>query len=167
MSTTAGHRPRRRRVVAFASIDELLADVEAIIEAQQSGRLHATGGWTPAQICEHLAKMVEFSYDGFPFRASWPVRIASHLAKWIAWKRFVDWSLQPGYKLPARFQALVPDARAEFSASVARLRLALERIRRREPMLQPSPFEGRITHEQWVYAHLRHAELHLSFLEFS
>ena len=32
-------------------------------------------------------------------------------------------------------------------------------------MRQPSPFEGRITHDQWVYGHLRHAELHLSFIQ--
>ena len=145
----------------------MLADIEAIIEAQRTDRLSATGGWTPAQICEHLAKMIEFSYDGFPFRASWPVQFVSHLAKWVAWKRFVDWSLRPGYKLPARFQALSPDPRAEFASAVVRLRQALERIRRGEPMLQPSPFEGRITHDQWVYAHLRHAELHLIFLEYA
>jgi hypothetical protein len=164
--TSPGPRSTRRRRVAFSSIDDVLADVEAIIDAQRSGRLRATGGWTPAQICEHLAKFIEFSYDGFPFRASLGVRVVSHVAKCVAWKRFVEWSLQPGYKLPARFQALAPDPKAEFTASVVRLRLALDRIRRGEPMLQPSPFEGRITHEQWVYVHLRHAELHLSYLEY-
>jgi hypothetical protein len=39
----------------------------------------------------------------------------------------------------------------------------VSRIDMGERMKQPSPVEGRITHEQWCYFHLRHAEVHLSF----
>jgi hypothetical protein len=158
-------RKTRGSPVRFSSIGEVIDEVDSIIDAHGRGHLRATGGWTAAQICEHLALFIEFSYDGFPFRASWPIRGACFVAKRIAWKQMVDWSLRPGYKLPSRFEALVPDPQADFEAAAARLRRALERIQRGEPMRAPSPFEGRITHEQWVYVHLRHCELHLQFLD--
>jgi hypothetical protein len=163
MSASAAKSPRR--VLHFESVDLLAAEIERIVAAQHAGHLAALGNWTPAQIFEHLARFIEFSYEGFPFRASWPVRTVSYAAKWIAWKRFVDWSLRPGFRIPAYADALEPDPWADFDVATARLHAALLRIRRGQPMRAPSPFEGAISHEQWVYVHLRHAELHLSFLD--
>jgi Protein of unknown function (DUF1569) len=155
-----------RRELHFDSIEALTAEIDRLVAAQHAGHLQATGHWTPAQIFDHLARFVEFSYEGFPFRASWPLRAVSHVAKWTAWKRFVDWALRPGFQIPANAEAVKPDPWADFDVATARLHAALDRIRRGEPMRAPSPFEGRITHDQWVYVQLRHAELHLSFLDF-
>jgi hypothetical protein len=151
--------------VRLDTLDDLAQQIDRIVAAQSSGRLRATGHWTPAQILEHLAKLIEFSYDGFPFRASWHIRAVSHLAKWIAWKPFVRFALRPGHTLTGGERALLPDPHADFQTATARLRSALGRIERGEPMCQPSPYEGWISHDQWVYGHLRHAELHLSFLQ--
>jgi hypothetical protein len=49
-------------------------------------------------------------------------------------------------------------------AAVAYLRQQVARIRAGERMTQECSAEGPYSHEQWVYIHLRHAELHLSFL---
>ena len=49
-------------------------------------------------------------------------------------------------------------------AAAAHLRRQLARVRDGERMTQACSVEGRYTHEQWAYTHLRHAELHLSFL---
>lgn len=154
-----------RRTLRLDSIDELAAEIDRLVNAQHSGHLEAAGNWTPAQILDHLAVFMEFSYEGFPFRASWPVRAASHLAKWIAWQRFVDWALRPGFRIPN--PALEPDQWADFDVAAARLRAQVNRIRRGEPMTAPSPWEGALTQDQWIYVHLRHAELHLSFLDYS
>jgi Protein of unknown function (DUF1569) len=153
----------RRRRLALKSIDDLAAEIDRLVAAQHVGHLVATGNWTPAQIFEHLARFIEFSYEGFPFRVSWPLRAVSHVAKWVAWKRFVDRALRPGFRIPS--DSLKPDEWADFDVATARLRAQVDRIRCGEPMRQPSPFEGSITSEQWVYVHLRHAELHLSFLD--
>jgi hypothetical protein len=163
IATAKRYPTARRRSLHFESIDELAAEVERICAARRAGHVTTTGNWTAAQIFEHVARLIEFSYDGFPFRASLPVRAASHVAKWIAWRRFTDWALRPGYRLPKTAGALLPSAEADY-ASAARLKTAIDRIRRGEPMRQPSPFEGRITHDQWVYGHLRHGELHLGFI---
>jgi hypothetical protein len=149
----------------FESIEALVAEIDRLVAAQHAGHLQATGNWTPAQIFEHLARFIEFSYEGFPFRASWPLRAVSHVAKWVAWKPLVDWALRPGFQIPAGADSLKPDPWADFDVAAARLQAALARIVRGEPMRAASPFEGAITHDQWVYVHLRHAELHLSFLD--
>ena len=154
-----------RRPLHFESIAALAAEIDWLVAAQHAGHLEARGNWTPAQIFDHLALFIEFSYEGFPFRASWPLRAFSHVAKWIAWKPFVDWALRPGFRIPAGAEALKPDPWADFDVAAARLHAALVRIAGGEPMRVPSPFEGAITHDQWVYVHLRHAELHLSFLD--
>ncbi|MGD9720453.1 MAG: DUF1569 domain-containing protein [Pirellulales bacterium] len=158
------HSPGLRRPLVLDSAAALQAEIERIIAAQAAGRLRATGNWTPAQICEHLARLIEFSYDGFPFRVRWHIRAASYVAKWVAWKPFVRYVFRPGYRLQGTQRALIPAEDARFPAASARLSAAVERIARGEQMLQPSPFEGHISHEQWVFVHLRHAELHLSFL---
>jgi hypothetical protein len=154
----------KRRTLHFESPDELAAEIDRLIAAQAAGRLRATGGWTPGQIFEHLAKLIEFSYDGFPFTVRWHIRAVSHAAKWIAWKPFVRWVFRPGYRLQGSERALLPAADVSFEAGAARLRAAVDRMRAGEPMRQPSPFEGAITSQQWTFVHLRHAELHLGFL---
>jgi hypothetical protein len=155
---------RKRRSLRLESLDELAAEIERLVAAHAAGRLRATGGWTPGQIFEHLAKLIEFSYDGFPFTARWHIRAVSRVAKWIAWKPFVRWVFRPGYTLEGSERALLPADDVSFDAGAARLRAAVGRMRTGEPMRQPSPFEGAITSEQWQFVHLRHAELHLSFL---
>jgi Protein of unknown function (DUF1569) len=134
-----------RRFLCFESIDDLTAEIDRLVAAQRNGHLVANGNWTAAQNFEHLARFIECSYEGFEFRAAWPVRAVSHVAKWIAWKRFVDWALRPGFRVP--HPALEPDEWADFDVALARLRAQLERIRRGEPMRQPSPFEGSISHD--------------------
>ena len=90
----APHTTPRRRNVRFESIDDLAEEIDRLVAAQREGHLVANGNWTPAQILDHLARFMEFSYEGFPFRASWPVRAVSYTAKWIAWKPFVNWALR-------------------------------------------------------------------------
>jgi hypothetical protein len=87
------------------------------------------------------------------------------VAKWVAWRPFIDWVFQPGRVLPAYAEPLLPDPWADFDIATARLHAALARIERGERMTASSPWEGALTHEQWLYSHLRHAELHLSFLD--
>ena len=158
MASTAGAVGRRR--LRFDNVDELLAELDRIVGTPT----RTSGDWSAAQIIEHLAKFVEFSFDGFPFRMPWHVRLACWLLKHVAWHWLLDRAMRPGYRLPESASGLLPGPDARLDASSARLRAALDRIRSGERMTQPSPFEGRITHEQWLEAHLRHAELHLSFV---
>ena len=70
-----------RRTLHFNSYEDLLADVHAM----QTSRKRALGNWSLGQVCEHLAKAIEYAIDGAPFRAPWVFRT---LGPWIK-KRFI------------------------------------------------------------------------------
>jgi hypothetical protein len=73
--------------------------------------------------------------------------------------------MRPGFRNPSQAAVLEPDAAVTLDSAVAYLRQQVDRIRRGEQMTHAEAFEGLYSHEQWLYAHLRHAELHLSFLK--
>jgi hypothetical protein len=132
-------------------------------DAKQAGRLGAAGNWSLDQCCQHLGRWIAFSFDGFPFRYPWPYRFLGRMVRLVSWRWLVSLALRPGFLNPPSVQAIEPDLVVAEGEGVEYLLRQLERIDRGEQMLQPSPVEGRITHEQWCYFHLRHAELHLSF----
>ena len=69
-----GQVPNRREL-QFKSIDDLLADVDRLIEAERVGRLKCLGNWTLGQTLGHLATWAEFSYTGIPMQVPWFVRM--------------------------------------------------------------------------------------------
>ena len=155
-----------RRVVRLHTIDDLVAEVNRIVAAAGADRVRSLGNWTPAQALQHLGRMIEFSFDGFPFRYPWRFRCAAALLRLISWRWLVALAFRPGFKNPPEAAALEPDLTVSLDEAAEYLRRQLQRIRSGERMSKASPVEGRISHDQWVYAHLRHAELHLSFLDF-
>ena len=71
--------------------------------------------------------------------------------------------LTPGYKLkgePALY--LVPDP-IETAGGISELESAIRRLKT-ECQLIPRHVLGRFTREQWDRYHMRHAELHMSFI---
>lgn len=50
-----------------------------------------------------------------------------------------------------------------FEEGLARLRKALDRLEKNPPTT-PNPLFGHMPHEEWLLLHIRHAELHLSFV---
>src|SRR5262249_17847808 len=105
-----------RRSLTFASLDEVMPDVDRLLEG------HTTvGNWSLGQICSHLARAMNGTVDGFPEKAPWLVRKTAGplLVRWILWRgRF-----PAGVKLPEEYRP-VPgsDARAEADALRAALR---------------------------------------------
>lgn len=53
----------RRRLLRFATIDDLLSEIERVMEANKQGRLCVLGSWTPGQILGHLAAWIEYGYE--------------------------------------------------------------------------------------------------------
>jgi hypothetical protein len=73
-------------------------------------------------------------------------------------------AFRPGFTNPREAAALEPVPSVSLTVAAAYLRQQIARIRRGEQMTQACAVEGPYSHEQWVYIHLRHAELHLGFL---
>jgi hypothetical protein len=142
-----------RREIRHESLDDLLADVERLA----SPNACMLGNWTPGQIFQHLADTMNSSIDGFSGMFSAPVRwVLSLLMK----RRFLYKRLPAGFKAPANF---VPDATSVEDGLTA-LKKAMSRLQE-DTTRALHPGFGSLTLDEWTQFHLRHAELHMSFLQ--
>jgi hypothetical protein len=109
---------------------------------------------------------MEFSFGGFPFRYPRPVRWPARLLRVLSWRWLLALAFRPGFRNPPVAEALEPDPGVSLAEAVRYVRGQLERLSSGERMTAANPSMGPLSHEQWVEVHLRHAELHLSFLVF-
>ena len=144
-----------RRDLHFRTLDEILDDVRQLSSAPR----RMLGRWTDAQIIQHLAIAVNMSFDGYGFRSPWPIRLAAHMVK----NRILTGRMPAGIRLPRRGAAMLPAPEASWDAAVEQLERAIGRFAAETPA-QPHPVLGRLTRMEYELLHLRHAELHLSFI---
>jgi hypothetical protein len=153
-----------RRRIQLHSLDELLAEIERVTSAAGKGEVRSLGNWSAAQMFWHLGKFIELSFDGFPFRyrpaPAWVIR----LLRFFAWRWLIALTFRPGFKNPAEAAIVEPDPSVTLDSASGYLKQQLARIGSGERMTQQCSIEGPFGHEEWIYIHLRHAELHLSFL---
>jgi hypothetical protein len=164
-----------RRRLHFESLDEVLAEAERLA-ARPYRKL---GNWTLGQILMHLALAGEKSIDGtiagraWLFikgaggkltRPRWFVRLAAK-----PFSLFVQWYLRrwgppPGIRPPACFwkelAPITPGEGLRDEEGVAAYRRAIGRLKTESPR----DLEGIMTAETFNLYHLRHAEMHLSFI---
>jgi Protein of unknown function (DUF1569) len=153
----------QRRSLALESLDDLQGEILRLDDVRNEGTLNRAGNWSLDQCCQHLGRWVGFSIDGFPFKYPWRFRLIGRLVRLVSWRLLVSLALRPGFMNPPTAKAVEPDAIIADGEGVKYLQRQLARLEHGERMTQTSPVEGPISHEQWCYFHLRHAELHLSF----
>ena len=151
-----------RRRLHFDTVDAALADVDGLAVVQQQAKLRTLGNWTFGQILGHLSAWVDVSYGDKPLNIPampWMARVILPLMK----NRILNKPMTPGRHIPRVSGGTVyadpmpiEQGLSEFHRTFNRLRV--EAPTRNNPMLGP------LTHEEWIKLHLRHAELHLSFL---
>ncbi|MBC7855752.1 MAG: DUF1569 domain-containing protein [Pirellulaceae bacterium] len=146
-----------RRVVAYESLDDVLMDAERLVAASDINML---GNWSLGQMLGHLAAGLHMSLDGVTYRPTWFVRLVGpFLFKQRMMRRF-----PAGIKLPGPMeQMLVP---LNSLAPLDGLRLLQEATTRfrSDTSRKPHAVFGKLTGAQWHQLHLRHAELHMSFV---
>ena len=152
------------RPVHLRTIADLAAEIERVAEATAAKRVRTLGNWSAAQILWHLGRLMEFSFDGFPFRYPRRVRWAARLLRVLSWRWLLALAFRPGFRNPPVAEPLEPDPAVSLAEAVRYVRRQLERISSGERMTAANPSMGTLSHEQWVEVHLRHAELHVSFL---
>lgn len=141
-----------RRPVRYESLDELFADAERLA----GGDVQTLGNWSSGQVYEHLARSLDASIDGFDFSMPAPVRwMMSLLMK----RKFLKKELPAGFKSTDKF---IPDETTS-SDGLAALQKAIAR-QKQESARVPHPAFGNLSRDQWNDFHLRHAEMHMSFL---
>jgi hypothetical protein len=152
-----------RRKLHFSNFDELLADAEKLVQLDAQGRVAPLGNMTLAQALGHLALWMQASIDGIPDDLRPPplVKLLGRTFKGVVLSR----GLRPGYKLPTDAASkLIPPAGYSAADGFNALSAACARLRR-EHRRVPSPLFGTLSESEWESLHLRHAELHLSFMD--
>lgn len=146
-----------RREVAFESLDDVLMDAERLVAAREVTML---GNWTLGQMLGHLAAGLQMSMDGVAYRPPWLVRLLGSLI----YKRRMLRRWPAGIQLPGLMEEkLVPLDSLSPQEGLRLLQEATRRFRA-DTSRKPHPVLGKLSGAQWHQLHLRHAELHLSFV---
>jgi hypothetical protein len=98
-----------RRPIYLRTIDDLMAEVDRVMTAAAAGKVRPLGNWSPAQVLWHIGRLIELSFDGFPFRyrrgPAWLIR----LFRLLAWRWLIALAFRPGFKNPPEAAALEAD----------------------------------------------------------
>lgn len=148
--------PNARRIVRYASLEDFKEDLACL----RGTGVTTVGGWSFAQILDHLASAMTCSIDGFPFRANWFIRV---LLAPLMKNSLLTRPMKSGYRLPRRAREYLPDEHVTTEEALERVDAALDRLDRETPCAA-HPFLGRLAGCEWIALHLRHAELHMSFV---
>jgi Protein of unknown function (DUF1569) len=148
-----------RRALRFESIDQIMADVDRLVEAERAGRLKCLGNWTLGQTLGHLATWAEYSYDGAPVKAPFFIR----WAVWLRKRSLLYGPMRAGIRIPGIKGGTLATEPMPLDEALGRMRRAMDRLKCEAPSAE-SPLLGLLKHEEWIALHSRHAELHLAFL---
>lgn len=144
-----------RRKLTFASLDEVMPDVDRLL------RGHTTvGNWSLGQICSHLAQALHFTIDGFPPEARLPWIIRVTIGRFLLWRilrvgRFVE-----GMRMPKKHE---PQSGTDARVEAESLRAALRRFAAHTGPLADQPLSGPVSRDVWERFHCIHSAHHLTF----
>lgn len=144
-----------RRNVKFASVDEILADAEAL---HRDG-YEQLGNWTLGQNCEHLGIAMQMCVKGFPMKAPLWIRVMRPLIR----RSIAKNGMPQGIPLKGDLEALVPKCQSD-EEGLAIMREAMALMKSTDTR-HPSPVIGPLDVAGWDRFHCQHAELHLGYLK--
>jgi len=148
-----------RRSLRFDRIDQVLADIDSLAEAETNGTARCLGNWTFGQNLNHLATWVDYAYEGLPYKIPFVIRCVARPLK----KRILTKPMKPGMRLPNTSGGTLATEVVATDEALSHLRKTLARLACECPV-RPHPMFGPMHHDEWIALHLRHAELHLSFI---
>ncbi len=149
------------RKLRFNSIADVYKDLDRIEQFHQNGRLRTTGNWSAGQIMAHLAAWIEYGYDGYPLKSPpWFIRWFLRLRL----PKMLESGMPRGVKIPGIPGGTVGADDIPTDQGITRLRQAFQRLENGEQAKHDSPAFGSMSHEDRIRLNLRHAELHLGYL---
>lgn len=153
MKETRSRSGRRR--LRFDGYEDVLEDVHRLRATEP----RALGNWSLGQVCQHLALAMDKSIDSsLTFRVPLKTRLVVRLLR----NRILNGRLPSGFNLPPEGAPLLPEP-VEVQEGLAALQRAIARLNATTQRV-PHPVFGRMNRAQWDLFHLRHAEMHLSFI---
>src|SRR5262245_61721492 len=131
-----------RRTLHFETIDQMMAEVDRLVEAERAGHLKRLGNWTFGQILGHLATWAEYGYTGSPlnppFFIKWILRLRKH--------KFIWQPMAAGVKIPGVKGGTLGTEPMSTDEGLARFRRVMERLKK-EPPTHPHNVFGQLKHE--------------------
>lgn len=150
-----------RRSLRFRTINDVLADMDRIVAAEEAGTLRQSGNWTAGQAFGHIAAWMNYAYDGYPFKVPWFIRLILR----IRVRKYLRDGLPTGVRIPKVKGGTYATQALSTEEGAAQLRRALARLAGDEPATYDNPAFGKASDEDRIALNLRHAELHLGFLQ--
>jgi Protein of unknown function (DUF1569) len=150
-------RVRGRRKLRYSSFADIVVDANRLA----AGPHRALGNWSLPQVLKHLGNAMQSSIDGQGFPVKWYLR-------WLGPVVIKPWLIKgpfpAGFQLPRSGAAkLVAQDTTTLDEGMAALLAGIERLAR-EASRVSHPVVGKLTVLEWDQFHLRHAEMHMSFI---
>ncbi|HPF40340.1 MAG TPA: DUF1569 domain-containing protein [Phycisphaerae bacterium] len=156
-------RVAQRRSLRFETIDDAIREADLLVEASRRGRLRQLGNWSAGQCLGHVAAWIEYGYDGYPMKPpGWLLRM---LLAWLG-KKYLRTGMPAGIRISGAANGTYGTEDAEIADAAERFKNAFLRLKRGDIAPHDSPAFGPMSHEDRIQLNLRHAELHLSFLDY-
>lgn len=150
------------RQLRFDAIEDCLAEIDRIVEADGLGHVRCTGNWTAGQIFNHVAAWIEYGYTGYPIKS--PPFFIRWLLRWKLKGILQGQQMPRGVKIPRIPQGTTGMDDGPTAIAAERLKRAWRRLQLGEPAPYDSPAFGPMSQADRILLNLRHAELHLGFL---
>ncbi len=146
-----------RRKLHYQSYQEVIDDAEQL----RGRKVRSLGNWSLGQVLKHLGEAMDSSVDGIPFQVPWWVRLAGVL---YYRRKLIKGPFPAGFQLPGRARRkLVASPETSYEEGMTRFGEGIAKLASTTARV-PHPAAGTMTADQWDQFHLRHAELHMSFL---
>lgn len=145
-----------RRTLRFES----LADVQRDAETVSWRPAKTLGNWSVSQIIDHLARSIQAGFEGPQVWAPWFVR---YLIAPVIKPRLLSKGMPAGFNMPKKMTHFMPGDDPNLAVSLQELTNWVDRLKAECPPLGHPAF-GKLSHADWIRLHIRHGELHLSFI---
>lgn len=151
-------KPTRARELHLTTLDDILAEARRIAAQPDAA---SRGTWTPAQNIWHVGRFIKAGVEGFPAKVPLFLKIVGPLFK----KRATTTGFNPGIKLPAQAAAhMVAPVDTTIEQAMDMFETSVQDAKDKG-FLPKNPMLGKMTPQQWIDLHCRHAEMHFGLIE--
>lgn len=153
-------KPTIARTLRFETLDDVLAEARKIAAQPDAP---SRGNWTPAQNLWHVGRFLQAGIEGFPAKVPFLFKLLGPLFK----NRALTKGFNPGIKLPQQAAVhMVAPASTTMDEGIGMIETWIAKAKA-DGFLPTNPMLGKMTTDQWVALHCRHAEMHFGLIELS
>ena len=151
-------KPTLARILKFSTLDDILTESHRIAALPE---VTSRGSWTPAQNIWHVGRFIKAGVEGYPTKVPWFLKLVGPLMK----KQFTTKGFKPGIKLPSQAaDHMVAPSDTTIERAIEMISCAVEGANEKG-FLPKNPMMGKMTQQEWIDLHCRHAEMHFGLIE--